>query len=348
MNGTHAPPPGLLLRLAGALTVVALASCDIASRPSVTPPSDSSSTDPARPGAPPVVDARVGSTAPAEGAMDESPVDVLQEGLAQADGWARDGHPPNDERVQPPSRGRRCYRCRRAWFRAAAEQPVAFSQALSERNDTQVASVTASNVFAEYGNVAALAFVRALDGSEPLWQAAAGGLVETESFLRWSSGLLLHEVRRHAAASPQDEGRRVRALLLLARMSGRACEPQGDGSCRRTIDWDRPESLLGRPLAAEDGVHVLEQPMGWRFADTMCPAFGGSPAFSSRLLLATREHAESHAPDLRAGALSVLSCLCSRRAVGAKRELGAYFRQRVVNPTSLDAELAVAFEGSCP
>ena len=348
MDGKHEPPPGFLLRLAGALTVFALAGCDIASRPGVIPSSDSSPTGPERPGAPKVVDPRGGSTAPDERATDESPVDLLQEGLAQADGWAHDGHPPNDERVQLPSRGRRCYRCRRAWFRAAAEHPVAFSHALFERNDTRVASATASNVFAEYGDVAALAFVRALDGSEPLWQAAAGGLIETESFLRWSSGLLFHEVRRHAAASPEDEGRRVRALLLLARMSGRACEPQEDGTCRRTIDWARPESLLRRPLAAEDGVRVLEQPLGWRFAETMCPAFGGSPIFLSRLLTATRERAESNAPDLRAGALSVLSCLCARRVVGPKRELGAYFRQRVVNPTSLDAELAGAFEGSCP
>jgi len=285
---------------------------------------------------------------PSAAAVDESPVDVLREGLAQADGWAHDGHPPKDERVEPPARGRRCYRCRRAWFRAGAEQPVAFGHALAERNDPQLASVTAVDVFAEYGDVAAVAFVRALDGSETLWQAAAGGLVETEPFLRWSSGLLLHEVRRHAAASPEDEARRVGALLLLARMSEGACERQTDDSCRATIDWGRPESLLRRPLAAEDGVQVLQQPEGWHYADKMCPAFGGSPTFVSHLLAMTREHAKNNASDLRAGALSVLSCLCSRRAVRAKQELGTYFRQRVVDPTSVDAELAVAFEGSCP
>jgi hypothetical protein len=280
---------------------------------------------------------------------------LLVAGLAEADAWARDGHDVDDARARPVLAGRGgCESCGRAWFRVAAEQPEHFAGALLARKDVLVVNATVRELVGEYGGDAAMLLVHFLGDDEAAWESAILTLarlpVRTDRWeydLRGLAPHLVHEVRRHLAAAPADEGRRAVTLVVFALLTQKGCGANPE-ACLALLggagsSWRLPGGVttldLTAFLALADGAELLP---------TVCPALTPSSALDGALVAAVRASAEAPRPPPSAGERALGACLCARHALAGRRELATFFRARNADPMSRDVQSAVRFEAACP
>jgi hypothetical protein len=264
--------------------------------------------------------------------------DPLAAGFAQADRWARAGHPSTGEDAdlfQPPlctvRRRRNDARCDRPFYHAAVARPERVGRELVARGDDVLTRALVTDIAREYGAGPALAIAREVDGAEPTWREIMFTLADEVRDRSNRGGpaadprKVAEEAWRHARARRSTASRGA-ALYVFARIAESQVTCYSE--CAEIVDWAHFAEWFGDRMGPDDlGAFLDARPDAWSLAYVIAPALG--PGWSRAKIFTVRLAARS-ADDYEAAATAAHAAerlLCREGNESDLHELAHFFRE---------------------